>query len=66
LLLETDSPDMTPEPHRGRDNEPAFLVEIARKVAELKGVNVEEVAAVTTSNAEGLFCLKRVYPEYPC
>jgi TatD DNase family protein len=57
LLLETDSPDMTPEPHRGRDNEPAFLVEIARKVAEIKGIDVEEVAAVTTRNAERLFGL---------
>ena len=58
LLLETDSPDMTPEPHRGRDNEPAFLVEIARKVAEIKGIDVEEVAAVTTRNAERLFGLR--------
>jgi TatD DNase family protein len=58
LLLETDSPDMTPEPYRGRDNEPAFLVEIARKVAEIKGTTLEEVAAVTTGNAERLFGLK--------
>jgi TatD DNase family protein len=57
LLIETDSPDMTPEPYRGRDNEPAFLVEIARKVAEIKGIDVEEVAAVTTGNAEMLFGL---------
>ena len=55
LLLETDAPDMTPEPYRGRPNEPAFLVETARKVAEFKGVTVEEVARVTTANAERLF-----------
>jgi TatD DNase family protein len=55
LLLETDAPDMTPEPFRGQPNEPAFLVETARKVAELKGVTVEEVARVTTANAERLF-----------
>lgn len=52
LVLETDAPDMTPEPYRGRDNEPAFLPEIARKIAVIKGVSVEEVAAVTTANAE--------------
>ncbi len=55
LMLETDAPDMTPEPYRGRVNEPAYLVEIARKVSEVKGVALEEVAAVTTSNAERLF-----------
>lgn len=55
LLLETDSPDMTPEPYRGRVNEPAFLVEIAKRVADVKRVTVEEVARVTTENAERLF-----------
>ncbi len=55
LLLETDAPDMTPEPHRGMANEPAFLVETARKVAEIKGVTVEEVERVTTANAKRLF-----------
>ena len=44
LVLETDAPDLTPEPYRGRANEPAFLVEIARKVAEIKGITVAEVA----------------------
>jgi TatD DNase family protein len=55
LVLETDAPDMAPEPYRGQGNEPAFLVETARKVAELKGVTVAEVARVTTANAERLF-----------
>jgi len=55
LLLETDSPYMTPEPYRGRANEPAFIVEIARKVAEIKGVSLAEVERVTTDNAKRLF-----------
>ena len=59
LVLETDAPDMTPEPHRGGPNEPAFLVEIARKIAGIKGISVEEVALVTSANAERLFHLER-------
>ncbi len=57
LLLETDAPDMTPEPYRGKSNEPALLVETAKKVAAIKGVPIDEVAAVTTANAERLFRL---------
>lgn len=57
LLLETDAPDLAPEPHRGKANEPAFIIDIARKVAEIKGVSMEEVAEVTTRNAERLFQL---------
>jgi TatD DNase family protein len=57
LMVETDSPYLAPVPHRGRKNEPAHVIETARKVAELKGVTLEEVAAVTTSNAAGLFSL---------
>ncbi|HEY6838079.1 MAG TPA: TatD family hydrolase [Geobacteraceae bacterium] len=58
LLLETDSPDMTPEPHRGQPNEPAFLAEIALKVADIRGISPAEVAAATTANAERLFHLE--------
>ncbi|RII28891.1 MAG: TatD family deoxyribonuclease [Geobacter sp.] len=58
LVLETDAPDMTPEPYRGRSNEPAFLLETAKKVAEIKGATLEEVAAVTTANAERVFKLQ--------
>ena len=61
LLLETDAPDLTPVPHRGRPNEPAFMVETAKKIAEIKGVTLEEVAHVTTANAERLFRLQ-TYP----
>jgi TatD DNase family protein len=57
LMVETDSPFLAPVPHRGRKNEPAHVVETARKVAELKGVSLEELAAVTTATASGLFGL---------
>ncbi|HPZ09046.1 MAG TPA: TatD family hydrolase, partial [Candidatus Eremiobacteraeota bacterium] len=55
LLLETDSPYMTPVPHRGKRNEPAFLKFIAEKIAQLKKIEVEEVKEITTKNAMKLF-----------
>jgi TatD DNase family protein len=55
LVLETDAPDMTPEPYRGRENEPAFLRVIAEKLAEIRSLPVEDVVGVTTMNAERLF-----------
>jgi TatD DNase family protein len=55
LLVETDCPYLAPVPHRGRRNEPAFVVETARRVAEIWGVPVEEVARVTSENARRLF-----------
>lgn len=55
LLVETDCPFLAPIPHRGKRNEPAFVVETARKVAELWGATVEDVAAATTRNARRLF-----------
>ncbi|RKG92557.1 TatD family hydrolase [Corallococcus terminator] len=57
LMVETDSPYLAPVPHRGRKNEPAHVLETAKKMAELKGVPLEEVAAVTTANAARLFNL---------
>lgn len=57
LLLETDAPYLTPVPHRGTRNESAYIPLIAARVAELKGVELEEVAAVTTHNAKALFRL---------
>lgn len=57
LLLETDSPYLTPAPHRGRRNEPGYLEYICRRIAELKGVSEEEVAEVTTKNAQHIFAL---------
>ncbi len=58
LLLETDSPYLTPEPHRGQRNEPAYLPLIGAKVAEIWGCTVEEVADQTTQNARKLFGLE--------
>lgn len=55
ILLETDSPYLTPAPYRGTRNESSYIPLIAGKLAELKGVSVDEVAAVTTANAEKLF-----------
>ena len=50
LLIETDCPFLAPVPHRGNRNEPAYVVEVARCIAELRGLQIEEVAAVTTEN----------------
>lgn len=50
LLVETDAPFLTPEPYRGRRNEPAFVQYVARKVAALKGLPLEQVAEQTTRN----------------
>ena len=55
IVLETDSPYLTPVPFRGRRNESSYIPFIAAKVAELKGVSVEEVAETTTRNAKNLF-----------
>ncbi len=55
LLLETDSPFLTPAPFRGKRNEPAFVVHIAQKIADLKGISLQEVEEATTENAVHLF-----------
>ncbi len=55
LLLETDAPYLTPTPYRGKRNEPAYIPLIAQKIAELKGVTIEEVADATTTNAIRMF-----------
>lgn len=57
LLLETDAPYLAPMPFRGKRNEPAYLVEIAKKIAELRGEDLETVAEYTTHNAEQLYRL---------
>lgn len=57
ILLETDCPYLAPVPHRGKRNEPAYLPLIARRVAEIKKVTVEEVAEITTRNTRTLFKL---------
>ncbi len=55
MLVETDCPYLTPAPHRGLRNEPAYVVETARFVAGLRGVSPEEVARVTSQNAARFF-----------
>lgn len=58
LLLETDCPFLSPEPKRGRRNEPAHVVYIAQKLAEIKNIDVNELAEITTENAIRLFNLR--------
>ncbi len=57
LLIETDSPYLTPAPYRGRRNEPINVEFVAKKIAELHQVSTDEVAQVTTANAASLFRL---------
>lgn len=55
LLIETDCPYLAPLPYRGKRNEPAYVVEVARCLAGLHGVDVEEMARITTSNFKEFF-----------
>lgn len=55
IVLETDAPYLSPVPHRGQRNEPAFLVDTAKKIAEIYEMSVEEIAETTTNNAKTLF-----------
>ncbi len=57
IMLETDSPYMTPVPHRGKRNEPAYVMHIAEKLAEIKGLSLAEICHRTTQNAVALFGL---------
>lgn len=57
LLLETDAPYLSPVPHRGQRNESAYIPLIAQKIADLRGISLAEVAAVTTASATALFRL---------
>ncbi|MBR1977245.1 TatD family hydrolase, partial [bacterium] len=58
IVLETDCPYLTPHPFRGEQNEPSYIPLIAREVANLKDISLDEVAAVTTSNAAKIFNLE--------
>lgn len=62
MLLETDCPYLPPAPDRGKRNEPACIVNTARKIAEIKGLSLNDVARITTNNAEDLFGLKKKEP----
>lgn len=58
LLLETDSPYLSPEPFRGKRNEPYNVFYVAKKIAEIKGLTTEEVIKITTNSALYQFDLK--------
>jgi TatD DNase family protein len=60
LLVETDAPFLAPPPHRGKRNEPAFVVEVARRIAALREVSVEEIGAATRANFEGFLGPRKV------
>ena len=55
IVLETDAPYLSPVPHRGQRNEPAFVVDTARKIAEICQLPLEKIAEITTANAKNLF-----------
>lgn len=57
ILLETDSPYLTPVPFRGKRNESSYVPHIAARMAELKGEDIDVIAATTTSNAQKLFAI---------
>ena len=57
FVLETDSPYLAPSPNRGKRNESSFLLYIAEKLADIKGVSLKTVAEITTKNAIELFKL---------
>src|SRR5579871_2262565 len=57
IFIETDSPYLAPIPHRGQRNEPAFVVEVARRIAELRGVEMEAVGRQTSDNFQCFFGL---------
>ncbi len=57
IVLETDAPYLAPVPYRGKRNEPSYLKYVVEKLAEIKNLEVEEIAKITTGNAEKLFGL---------
>jgi TatD DNase family protein len=57
LMVETDAPFLAPVPHRGKRCEPAYVVEVAKMIAEIKGMGPDEVDRITTDNAVGFFGL---------
>lgn len=57
IILETDDPYLPPVPYRGKRNEPSYMIEVAKKIAEVKNIDIIEVAETTTDNAIKLFNL---------
>ena len=60
IVLETDAPYLSPVPYRGKRNESAYIIEVAKKLAEIKNIPVDEVAAITSMNAKKIFKNKNV------
>lgn len=58
ILIETDSPYLTPEPYRGKTNQPANVYYVAKKIAEIKKLSIDEVINTTSNNAKNLFNLE--------
>lgn len=55
MVLETDAPYLSPVPYRGKRNESSYMIEVAKKLAEVKKVTLEEIATITTTNAQKIF-----------
>lgn len=62
MLIETDAPYLAPMPHRGKRNEPAFVSHVAAEIANLRGVDLEEIGAATSANFYRLFKLESLQP----
>ncbi len=60
LLIETDAPYLSPEPFRGKRNEPSYLVQTAKIIAELRNITLEDIARITTLNAKRLFGIDKI------
>ena len=58
IVLETDCPYMAPEPFRGKRNDPGYLYRMAEKLAEIRGLSVEEIQSITTENGRQLYRIK--------
>lgn len=58
ILIETDSPYLAPTPYRGHENQPSFVIEVAKQLAVLKDLGIDEIGNITTSNFEKIFNLK--------
>jgi TatD DNase family protein len=63
MLIETDSPFLAPVPHRGKRNEPAFVAQVAAKIAELRSLSAEEVGAATSQNFYSFFNLRNIHKD---
>lgn len=61
ILIETDTPYLAPQSMRGKRNEPGFIYETAQTIAAIKGITIEEIAHITSSNAKKFFKLARIY-----